>query len=381
MRGQTGCSTVSPPTPALSKMPARQLLFREYNKGSRPSNFLSGVGQARPKSMKLELRSLRVINCGPLRDVCIHFNTEGEHPITVLAGANGSGKTTVLELIAALAETLDPASQHRTPPAILERTSYAQMDWDVDGRRFSIFYGQRPKDSVLANDYFGRPAVARQFLENISGNIGPEIREMIAHFKRTVIQFPYMGPLVTQFTGFASLLYFPYDRVIHPVASSQVRREEVLGQWVYRFNPVKSFEGSLDSYLVWLDYAEPEDFARVIEFLNSLHLNGKNFSILRKELKVVVKTPDGGTHYLEHLSSGEQNTLIMLFELRRRLRPGSIVLIDEIENGLHPALQKQFAEALKRMQEGMNFQLIVTTHAIPFVEIFGPGSTRILTEF
>ena len=86
-------------------------------------------------------------------------------------------------------------------------------------------------------------------------------------------------------------------------------------------------------------------------------------------------------HYLEHLSSGEQNILIMLLELRRRLRPGSIVLIDEIENGLHPALQKQLAESLRRMQEGMSFQLIVTTHAIPFVEIFGPGSTRILTEF
>jgi predicted ATP-dependent endonuclease of OLD family len=81
------------------------------------------------------------------------------------------------------------------------------------------------------------------------------------------------------------------------------------------------------------------------------------------------------------MSSGEQNILIMLLELRRRLLPYSIVLIDEIENSLHPAFQRKLAEALKRMQKLIPFQLIVTTHALPMVETFGPASTRILTEF
>ena len=49
--------------------------------------------------MKIQLQSLRVVNCGPLRDVCIQFNTNGDSPVTVLAGANGSGKTTILKLI------------------------------------------------------------------------------------------------------------------------------------------------------------------------------------------------------------------------------------------------------------------------------------------
>ena len=84
---------------------------------------------------------------------------------------------------------------------------------------------------------------------------------------------------------------------------------------------------------------------------------------------------------MEGMSSGEQNMLIMLLELRRRLLPHSIVLIDEIENSLHQAFQKKLAQALKRMQEQTPFQLIVTTHSVPIVETFGPASVRILTEF
>ncbi|MGH9800830.1 MAG: AAA family ATPase [Blastocatellia bacterium] len=51
--------------------------------------------------MNLELRSIRVKNCGPLDDVRPEFyDDQGKTlPVCVLAGANGSGKTTILKLI------------------------------------------------------------------------------------------------------------------------------------------------------------------------------------------------------------------------------------------------------------------------------------------
>jgi predicted ATPase len=98
-------------------------------------------------------------------------------------------------------------------------------------------------------------------------------------------------------------------------------------------------------------------------------------------LEVIVKTANGREHKLHELSSGEQNLLIMFTELRRKLLPGSVVLIDEIENSLHPAYQHRLAQGLLKLQQEVPYQLIVTTHAPAFVEIFGEENTRILTPF
>jgi len=165
------------------------------------------------------------------------------------------------------------------------------------------------------------------------------------------------------------------------VKGEQIHREEITYQWCYRYQNQKYFQGSLESYLIWLDYAEPEIFQVVIDFINQLNFEGKTFYIHRKTLSVMVKTRDGNEHPLNKLSSGEQNILIMLLELRRRLIPGSIVLLDEIENSLHPAFQHRLAQNLLQLQKQIPFQLILTTHQSVFVKIFGENNTRILTEF
>lgn len=178
-----------------------------------------------------------------------------------------------------------------------------------------------------------------------------------------------------------SILLFPSNRFVLPVQGQHVQREETTYEWVYKYQAPSKFAGSLDSYLIWLDYAEPEVYTQVIDFLNDIDFDGKKFGVRRKELRAIVTTKDGHTHGVAELSSGEQNILIMLLELRRRLIPGSIVLIDEIENSLHAAFQHRLGQGLKELQGQIPFQLIVTTHSSLFVDIFGPSSVRILTEF
>ena len=340
--------------------------------------------------MKIQLQSLRVVNCGPLRDVCIHFNTNGDSPTTVLAGANGSGKTTVLELIATLSEMLHPRSRMgprimNKETTILDRTEYAQLDLKVDGRDFSVYHGKSPTDTVLPDEYefLTRPSKKRRQPLETEGEIADRIEAALRLQVDGVLAFPdkNLGLQENDEDLFPSILYFPHNRSFIPIDGDQMSREETTYQWVYRYEVVQDYAGSLDSYLIWLEYAEPQVFERVASFLNSLDIDGKSFSVSRKDLKALVTTPKGGKHFLEELSSGEQNLLIMLMELRRRLIPHSIVLIDEIENSLHQAFQKKLAQALKRMQEQVPFQLIVTTHSVPIVESFGPASVRILTEF
>ena len=341
--------------------------------------------------MKIQLQSLRVINCGPLRDVCIHFNTDADSPVTVLAGANGSGKTTALELIAALAGLLDwDTAYSRTIPsrrhaqAVLDRTEYAQLDLLVDGTLLHISYSQKAVKTVQPVQhgaiYAVYPLDANRLGFPATHSLVPELEQRIAASKKGSVSFArQLGKASDALVP--SVLYFPYNRFISPVEGNQLQREETRYEWVYRYEAVQNYTGSLDSYLVWLEYAEPEIFALAIDFMDGLDIDGKRFSIRRKDLKVLVTTHSGETHFLEYMSSGEQNLLIMLLELRRRLLPHSLVLIDEIENSFHQAFQKKLAQALKRMQEQVPFQLIVTTHSIPIVEAFGPASVRILTEF
>ena len=337
--------------------------------------------------MKIQLQSLRVINCGPLRDVCIHFATDGDSPVTVLAGANGSGKTTVLELIIGLAEILLPLSELPPVRLTLLRAEYAQLDFLVDGEKFSVFYGKKPVNTDLPKNYFGRSGVVGHFVEDTSGDLVSEIKAQINQQEKSATVEPFRASLVNK-TGFVqpglnvpSILFFPHTRSLLSVTGEQIFREDVAYQWVYFCKIISQFQGSLDSYLIWLEYVEPENYTNAIRYLNGLDIEGKTFSISRRDLKAVVTTRTGGTHFLEQLSSGEQNILIMLLELRRRLLPHSIVLIDEIENSLHPAFQHRIVNGLKQLQEETPFQLIVTSHSLTILEAFGTQSARILTQF
>ena len=345
--------------------------------------------------MKIEITSLRVVGCGPLQDVRIDL-TDRENkslPVVLLAGANGSGKTTALEVMFGLFQLLDP--EIRQVPPVLRRTQYAILNCLVDDIPFTIHYGsiEKAKKDPVAEENIGNSrsyesppnAVTRRFRpSNISLPDGTKLAKNVqASIKNGRMFFSPFGELRTQVDSFGiayapSILYFPHHRAIESVEGQEVRRESTQYQWTHKYEVIKSFEGSFNSYLIWLDYAEPKTFQSIKAFLDTMYPDKKSFEINRRQLKAVVRTENGGVHDVDKLSSGEQNLLIMLLELRRRLLPGSIVLIDELENSLHRAFQHRLAQGLLHLQREIPFQLIVTTHAETFVDIFGTKATRIL---
>lgn len=324
--------------------------------------------------MKLELRSIRVKNCGPLDDVRVEFYDEQGKtlPVCVLAGANGSGKTTILEVIVWLMQGLGSGNW----TGKLSSLGYAQLDWLIDGAEFSLAFGDKPEDVALPpNHFFTSPN------GNFSkGDLIEKLLQACRNYSGRAESPGFTGALLNGDRA-PAILYFPYKRSLEPVSGSQVNREILPYQFVYRFDVVPSFSGSLNSYLIWLEYAEPDQFKAAQSFLNELDFEGKTFHVHRHTLDILVRTREGHEHKLHELSSGEQNLLIILMELRRRLLPHSIVLIDEIENSLHPAYQHKLAQALLKMQQMIPFQLIVTTHSWEVAEIFGTSATRVLTKF
>lgn len=66
---------------------------------------------------------------------------------------------------------------------------------------------------------------------------------------------------------------------------------------------------------------------------------------------------------LSDLSSGEQQEVVLLYELLFKVKPGTLVLIDEPELSLHVVWQKQFLDDLFTIIELQKISIVVATHS------------------
>ena len=66
---------------------------------------------------------------------------------------------------------------------------------------------------------------------------------------------------------------------------------------------------------------------------------------------------------LQHLSSGEQHEIILMYELLMKVKKHSLVLIDEPEISLHVAWQQAFLDDLNRIAELTSLRFIIATHS------------------
>ena len=64
-----------------------------------------------------------------------------------------------------------------------------------------------------------------------------------------------------------------------------------------------------------------------------------------------------------HLSSGEQNVLVLLYELLFKVKSGSLILIDEPEISLHVAWQLEFLRDLQQVIKLSEFDVLIATHS------------------
>lgn len=335
--------------------------------------------------MQLQISSLTVKNCGALKDVKIDLtDTLGDpQAVTVLVGTNGSGKTTVLELIFALADLLKSAPHTGYAPQnvqeIINRTEYAEMDLLIDGTTCHLFLGQPSINVSIHNIKHGMRRennnhAMKYYIQSSAYIINSGISERIWQSQANAVSELKNNDAIP------SILYFPNERALPLIKVEQIKRADVKYRWCYRYEN-RHFQNSLEHYLIWLDYADQATFKSVIDFINQLDLGGKTFHINRKRFNVVVRTRDGNEHPFNQLSYGEQSVLIILLDLWRRLLPGSIVLIDEIEKSLHPAFQHRLAKNLRQLQQQIPFQLILTTHQHTFVKIFGEQCARTIYGF
>ncbi len=135
--------------------------------------------------------------------------------------------------------------------------------------------------------------------------------------------------------------------------------------------PTESIEDSkLEALSLYLSDVEEKlnsfnDIADKIEYMiNTInrHFEYKNMSVT-KDKGFIFRNSNDITLSPSELSSGEQHLLIFLYELLFKVKPGTLILIDEPELSMHVAWQREFINDLKAITALSDLDFILATHS------------------
>ncbi len=253
------------------------------------------------------------------------------YPVTVIAGPNACGKSTVLFSLACAYKKYTPAmvfpdfrSEHSKLRDISDQTelSYSYLH---DGKRLRMLLkrdqGRTSKDSHRwRKSFFGEKE------------------------KRQPERFVYLRTL-------ANLTNPSEVRNILQIGRSKLDSEEI------------------DAALLALAHRILPFRYDALQILTSK--NGKDILFAKREEEQYCA-------YSEfHMSAGERAILRLSKDIS--LQENALVLIDEIEAGLHPYTQQQLMLELQRFSLRKKLQIVITTHSLAVLDS-GPPEGRIILE-
>lgn len=288
-------------------------------------NFTQVWDQLRAKKphMKQFLESVQIQNLRGISSVQVNFS----YPVTVVAGPNGCGKSTVLF---ACACAYDVPGKKDYSPAVLFPSLKAKFD---------------PKVS----DEQGNPSFEYYFVHD-----GQRLSMAWRRFKSWSKSF--MG----RKSGSQPKRMIYLRTLANLTSPSEVRSILQIGNQKFNSNDI-------DADLIAFAH-------KVLPFkyrgLKLLTLKYKDLLVADREGAI--------TTYSEfHMSAGERALLRISKDISRL--NNALILIDEIEAGLHPYTQQQVMLELQRLALRNDLQIIVTSHS-PVVLESVPPEGRIFLE-
>jgi energy-coupling factor transporter ATP-binding protein EcfA2 len=321
--------------------------------------------------------------------------------LIVLVGHNGSGKSSVLQAIAAM---LGAATDRLSSPAELDwpgfDLSLANKAWTIPiSIEIEIEFSQ---DEIEATrEYFSRtemgqdsdkfppgqsPIVKLRYNSNMGRVDAPTAREFYQfhgrRYARMIFKFAQEGTRLFERVGDVfwytehrttnSLTPFESNGQSTPYDMDLLRRR--LADLFYFHERVQ--RGEYKPRPTQRDLFADIERAYQTIFPNH-HFEGP---VPRTEMEEILAEPwfylfDGSYQYeLGEMSGGERAIFPMLFDFANWSIHNSVILIDELELHLHPPLQQGLLKALRNL--GHNNQFIITTHSEAVEAIVPPESIR-----
>lgn len=323
----------------------------------------------------MRLEQLKIENFRGFESLTLDFHPE----VTVLVGANGSGKTTVLEaVVLVLSSALRAEEQGPEEPPRL----FSMMDARPSAAPASI---------VLALTHRGKHGTLDGSFDPASGNESQGFGD----------DFNFVDP-VDQSDSEPIACYYDVNRHARDSTpgSRDAEHRTPRDAWKNAWNAPAGFR----EFFYW--YREREDIenAERVEdssyrdpqleatrkAIESLLPGYKRPRIRRSRGAALVISKDGQDLAFDQLSGGERVLVALAGDIARRLaianpesndplRGEGVVLIDEIDLHLHPEWQAKVIPALRRTFP--NVQLVVTTHSLIVLGYVPSECVRLIEGF
>jgi len=282
------------------------------------------------------LRSICLVE-GSIRGLS-EFELGFDYPITAIAGKNGSGKSTVLALACCAFHNNSKGFKlpHRKQPYYTFADFFVQHTEDVPPEGIKLHYH-------IANDRWKKSS---EFPE------GEGIRYQIRKKKKGGKWTDYARRVKRE------VVFLGIERIVPHSEKSQSKSYS------------KSFSHNADEG--W-EVAVKDSVGKI---LGKQYDEFKYVSHSKYRLPVVISN---GRKYSGFNMGAGENALFEVFSIMHSISEGSLIVIDEIELGLHSEAQKKFIQNLKELCKKRKLQVICTTHSRDvFAQL--PDEARIFIE-
>lgn len=280
----------------------------------------------------MKIKKIEIKNNKILKDISIDFEKNGKIIDTVVvAGSNGSGKTTFLE-------------------------SIWNYFFDIANHKEDIFI----KVNINLNDEFEKIEKLNTIRNLNLLNYYKENNEKI--YQETISSFKVLPKLI----------YIPTEINFSEVKTETTNfRKEYSFFNIVDFNMIKDIPSYIVSRIIYMlgqdeNLTMLEARKKVTEEINSI------FNILELDVKLkgiskdgknmpIFENSQGEKFDINELSSGEKQLFLRTLSIKMLEPEDSIILIDEPELSLHPKWQQQIIRVYQNI--GKDNQIIVATHS------------------